>query len=762
MFTLPHLRNPYASSVPPIVQPWINPDRNSLMNLRFRWHLIRQFAVSTILFFALFSPRHVETSIPAMLGILWLYAIWQFSFGYLFRNRRMASPEWQRRLSIIQFVASSIGATVIIWGLYPVVASDTWLLYLIPLMTIGRSLERRWAFIFILVDVGLLSISAFAPFVHQVPSYLSNGAFDLPMEFSVAVRDFFIRGLTGAYIGFSSYLLVRSLAYQNRIIRYTTERMNEVTKTRSWSTASNAIAEIMAEALSDSKRDVMANVIIYDRDTDLMKIVGSSSIQGQRLAESGYQYPASQGITGWAGRHGSPCYMNDTERDPEARFLPNDAFPNTRSALAVPITVDYRQVVVLDVESPRVFDFADEDVQLLEIVGGHLLASHERTKVLDVHRRLADIGQELAKRIICVEQIPDMLRYIGGVYLDLLKADIISFHYRHSAADLEIERVLVGDLHTTPESAAPSRELDSLTISLMEHQKPEYFPNAPQTEMLVNKRFHHVWHGIQPFVIRESIVSCAAIPLVIAHESVGVMWINFRRNEPFEETIRDLIQLLTPYASLAIQAGLQNIVEEQRRREGLRRMVHDSLSHRLHDVARSLDRLRQSAPGSDKSREEWRIAGVQVSRARQAVTNLITEQTWLTLQSLVEDLQTQAKTIENLYGISVLFTTCDLPPAEISLSGGNELMYACDEAIGNALRHSQLTRLEISIDYDCNNIIVIIRDNGVGFNQDEVAQGLGLCSIKDRICGLGGTTTIESHINHGTSIRFQVPLPTTD
>jgi signal transduction histidine kinase len=515
----------------------------------------------------------------------------------------------------------------------------------------------------------------------------------------------------------------------------------------------------MAEVLSNTKQDVVANVIAFDQETDSLAIIGSSTKQGQKLAGQNYHYSASQGITGWAARNQRPCYMNDTEWDPEKRFLPNAAFPTTRSALAVPVPIDSRQTVVLEVESPRAFTFAEEDVQLLEIVGGHLLASHERTKILEVHRRLVDMGQELAKRIIRVEQIPDMLKHIGSVYLNLLDAQVISFHYRHSVEELVTERVFVGELCCEPTPSMPFVELDSLTTSLMEHQTPVFFQEASNVEMLVTKRFHHIRLNVDPFVVREAIISCAAIPLVVAQESMGVMWINYRRSEPFDQTMQDLIQLLAPYASLAIQAGRQSMLEEQKRREGLRRILHDSLSHRLHDVMRSLERLGESNLTTKKVKEEWRIARAQVTRARQAVNNLIAGQTWLTFQSLVQDLQMHAQIIQETYEIPVIFTSCELPSTALSLIGGNELIYACDEAIGNALRHSQLTELAIYIDFDEQAVDVKICDNGIGFARSQVVQGLGLRSIEDRICSLGGATTIASAPGQGTCIRFQVPVP---
>ncbi len=536
MFTLPHLRNPYHSSIPPIVESWINPDRTSLMNYRHLWQRIRQSVVAAMIVIALYSPAHAALSLSLMLTVLLFYLLWQIGFEFVMQSRRSEAPARQRRLSIVQFVGSAVGVTFLVWCLPPVAAVDAWLLYLIPLLTLGRSLERRLAFAFILLDVGLLSLSAFAPYVHAQLAGQAAGIAAPDLDLNTAVRNFLLRGLVGAYVGFSSYLVIRSLAYHNRIIATATERMNEVTTSESWHTAANSIAELIAQTLSDDKRVVTANVIAHHRQDNTLTIVGSSSTEGQ--AQKGFQYTADKGVTGWAARNGQPCYMNDTAHDPEDRFFKYEAFADTRSALAAPFTVDNRQTVVLDVESPQTYTFAFEDLQLLQIVGSHLRASHERTRILEMHRTLAKVGQDLARSIIRVDQISQMLKQIGGIYKDLLGADSIVFYYRHSYSSPLNMRTPVGDFLTDHSTTTQLCEPGSLIVELMDHQMPEFYPEArAESTKLTAVRSHHERLKVKPFVVREAIVSCAAIPLVLAQESIGLMWINYRRHEPFDPAV---------------------------------------------------------------------------------------------------------------------------------------------------------------------------------------------------------------------------------
>jgi signal transduction histidine kinase len=55
--------------------------------------------------------------------------------------------------------------------------------------------------------------------------------------------------------------------------------------------------------------------------------------------------------------------------------------------------------------------------------------------------------------------------------------------------------------------------------------------------------------------------------------------------------------------------------------------------------------------------------------------------------------------------------------------------------------------------------ILEIRDNGVGFDPQELARvGFGLHSLRERATQVGGRLTIDSAVGQGTSLRLEVPL----
>jgi signal transduction histidine kinase len=80
------------------------------------------------------------------------------------------------------------------------------------------------------------------------------------------------------------------------------------------------------------------------------------------------------------------------------------------------------------------------------------------------------------------------------------------------------------------------------------------------------------------------------------------------------------------------------------------------------------------------------------------------------------------------------------------------------EAITNALRHANATRIDVSLDRKNGNLHLVIRDNGLGFDLKSQSDGLGLIGIRERTALVGGRTKIVSSPGKGTTIEVVIPL----
>ena len=84
-----------------------------------------------------------------------------------------------------------------------------------------------------------------------------------------------------------------------------------------------------------------------------------------------------------------------------------------------------------------------------------------------------------------------------------------------------------------------------------------------------------------------------------------------------------------------------------------------------------------------------------------------------------------------------------------------------EEALGNVAKHSGAKRVVVSISGRGDALHAAIRDDGHGFDLDQVkGKGLGLISMEERVRHLGGTFSIAPKPGEGTRIEIRIPLET--
>jgi NarL family two-component system sensor histidine kinase LiaS len=88
-----------------------------------------------------------------------------------------------------------------------------------------------------------------------------------------------------------------------------------------------------------------------------------------------------------------------------------------------------------------------------------------------------------------------------------------------------------------------------------------------------------------------------------------------------------------------------------------------------------------------------------------------------------------------------------------------EILYRIvQEALSNVARHSRAAQVEIELNVAPDQVTLVIRDDGVGFDPSEVGQiELGLRSMRERAAAVGGSLVISSTPGKGTLITTRLP-----
>jgi two-component system sensor histidine kinase DegS len=87
-----------------------------------------------------------------------------------------------------------------------------------------------------------------------------------------------------------------------------------------------------------------------------------------------------------------------------------------------------------------------------------------------------------------------------------------------------------------------------------------------------------------------------------------------------------------------------------------------------------------------------------------------------------------------------------------------------EEALANVRKHAMATAAELTLEYSPRNLVVRLKDNGTGFDSQEVLSlagtrhTLGLLGMKERAGLIGGSIDINSQIGKGTEVIVSVPF----
>ncbi len=211
-----------------------------------------------------------------------------------------------------------------------------------------------------------------------------------------------------------------------------------------------------------------------------------------------------------------------------------------------------------------------------------------------------------------------------------------------------------------------------------------------------------------------------------------------------------------------IQQKLQReaVLEERTR---IAREFHDTLEQELAAITIQLETVAAQFDQSPRvARQMLELARNMTRRslfeARRSVwdlrSHLLENSNLLTALIEVAKLMTQSSRVQ--IAVQTSGVARKLPPQM-----ENNLLRVAQEALANALKHSQATRINVHLDYQPARVSLRITDDGIGFdaaNSSLTYSGhFGLLDMSERAEKMGGRYTMISAVGQGTEIRVEVP-----
>ena len=226
-------------------------------------------------------------------------------------------------------------------------------------------------------------------------------------------------------------------------------------------------------------------------------------------------------------------------------------------------------------------------------------------------------------------------------------------------------------------------------------------------------------------------------------------------------------QLRTANAKLAeevqgrqrLERAMLDVSAREQRRIG--QDLHDDLGQRLTGIALLSkyleDRLdKEHRPESADAGKIVSLINEATQRTRELSRGLAPvligdDGLWMALARTAEEISRMAQLECRFEGEPPVLIT--------SLEVAHHLYYIAQEALNNALRHAKPSVISINLSSSGPVGTLTIRDNGVGFDPDQVVDGFGRYTIENRARIIGGTVEINSRKGHGTAVTCTFPLP---
>ena len=220
---------------------------------------------------------------------------------------------------------------------------------------------------------------------------------------------------------------------------------------------------------------------------------------------------------------------------------------------------------------------------------------------------------------------------------------------------------------------------------------------------------------------------------------------------------RLLADLAKKEQELAEKSKALAVMEERNR---MARELHDSICQGIHGIIYSCHTLKKHLQATEIPNEARSLiehlektAGLTLSELRAMILEL--RPTLLENQGLAQALRVNAELLSWHQQVGV----------EMNLDYGAGLTYEQEitvyrivqEALANIRKHASANRVCLSLLESKDRVEVKIKDNGTGFDPDQIKKGNGLLNMKTRVQDNGGVFRLQTAPGKGTTVHVEFP-----
>jgi signal transduction histidine kinase len=199
-------------------------------------------------------------------------------------------------------------------------------------------------------------------------------------------------------------------------------------------------------------------------------------------------------------------------------------------------------------------------------------------------------------------------------------------------------------------------------------------------------------------------------------------------------------------------------IEIERVRNSIARDLHDEMGSALSSI-NILSQVALVEKGDNTQNYLQRI-GDQSARMMENMGDMV----WSinprndSMQHVLTRMREFATEILDPMNIDYQFT--DSIPADLVIPSDKRknLFLIFKESVNNAAKYSAAGKVEINLAQQNGSLVMNIKDDGKGFDEVKTREGNGLRNMRERAAESGGTVTIRSASQLGTSVELRLPI----
>jgi PAS domain S-box-containing protein len=370
-------------------------------------------------------------------------------------------------------------------------------------------------------------------------------------------------------------------------------------------------------------------------------------------------------------------------------------------------------------------------------------------------RQLAEALREISITLSSTFNLDELLEHILST---------VSRVVPHSAATfLLIEQEVVGRIHSrglVPEEVSDFEAVIARYRLLVDEIPLFHTTIQSKKPLIMNDIRVEQGDKTNPFPVATR--SYLGMPIVTNKRVLGLL--NLVSVEPgfFTQDHVKILQAFAAQAALSIY-NAQLFLQAQElaalnERHKLARDLHDAVTQTLFSasaVAETLPRVLDQNPDALRANLELlsrmtrgALSEMRVLLSELRPTSIVNTPFSMLLRQLVEALQARKL-------ISASYEMNDEPQLvpEVHIA----LYRIVQEALNNVSKHSQATQVIIHLQVDGGRIELLIRDNGCGFQPEQITSGMGLGMMRERAEAINALLEIKNKDEGGTDIHVLWP-----